>query len=161
MGLKVITNTPSPHLPPPSPTLILPHHSLSVNLSVHGVGGGAWQPLPLSLTPSPQTLSVSLPAHFSICSLHRAGRELSFFSSRGNWDSPTPSPYIYRPCKEPRNRFQAWRAGTTTLFDVPARQATQHGGIGSLELILGLVISLKIRARVDQSSTVTITILRR
>jgi hypothetical protein len=26
--------------------------------------------------------------------------------------------------KEPRNRFPAWRAGTTTLFDVPARQAT-------------------------------------
>ncbi len=25
---------------------------------------------------------------------------------------------------EPRNRFPAWRAGTTTLFDVPARQAT-------------------------------------
>ncbi len=24
--------------------------------------------------------------------------------------------------KEPRNRFPAWRAGTTTLFDVPARQ---------------------------------------
>jgi hypothetical protein len=24
---------------------------------------------------------------------------------------------------EPRNRFSAWRAGTTTLFDVPARLA--------------------------------------
>ncbi len=32
---------------------------------------------------------------------------------------------IYRPFKEPRNRLPAWRAGTTTLFVVPARQATQ------------------------------------
>jgi hypothetical protein len=31
---------------------------------------------------------------------------------------------ICRPFKEPRNRFPAWRAGTTTLFVVPARQAT-------------------------------------
>jgi hypothetical protein len=30
---------------------------------------------------------------------------------------------------------------------VPARQATQRGGIGSLELILGLLNSLKIRAQ--------------
>jgi hypothetical protein len=30
---------------------------------------------------------------------------------------------------------------------VPARQVTQPGGIGSLELILGLLESLKIRAR--------------
>jgi hypothetical protein len=27
---------------------------------------------------------------------------------------------IFRPFKEPRNRFPAWRVGTTTLFDVPA-----------------------------------------
>jgi hypothetical protein len=27
-----------------------------------------------------------------------------------------------RICKYPRNRFLAWRAGTTTLFDVPASQ---------------------------------------
>jgi hypothetical protein len=26
--------------------------------------------------------------------------------------------------KEPRNRFPTWRPGATTLFDVPARQAT-------------------------------------
>jgi hypothetical protein len=32
---------------------------------------------------------------------------------------------------EPRNRFPAWRACTTTLFDVPARQATEAGGIDS------------------------------
>ncbi len=32
---------------------------------------------------------------------------------------------ICKPFKEPKNRFPAWRAGTTTLFDVPARrQAT-------------------------------------
>jgi hypothetical protein len=31
---------------------------------------------------------------------------------------------ICRPFKEPQNRFPAWRAGTTTLFVVPARQAT-------------------------------------
>ena len=30
-----------------------------------------------------------------------------------------------------RNRFPAWRAGNTTLFDVPACQATQSGGIDS------------------------------
>jgi hypothetical protein len=29
-----------------------------------------------------------------------------------------------RPFKEPRNRFPAWRVGTTTLHIVPARQAT-------------------------------------
>ncbi len=33
---------------------------------------------------------------------------------------------ICRPFKEPRNRFPAWRAGTTTLFVVPVRQATVH-----------------------------------
>jgi hypothetical protein len=31
---------------------------------------------------------------------------------------------ICKPFKEPRNRFLAWRANTTTLFDVLARQAT-------------------------------------
>jgi hypothetical protein len=31
---------------------------------------------------------------------------------------------ICRPFKEPRNRFPAWRACTTTLLVVPARQAT-------------------------------------
>jgi hypothetical protein len=34
---------------------------------------------------------------------------------------------ICKPFKEPRNRFQAWRAGTTTIFDVPALQATYVG----------------------------------
>jgi hypothetical protein len=31
---------------------------------------------------------------------------------------------ICKSYKEPRNRCSAWRAGTTTLFDVPARRAT-------------------------------------
>jgi hypothetical protein len=31
---------------------------------------------------------------------------------------------ICKPFREPRNRFPAWRAGTTTIFVVPARQAT-------------------------------------
>jgi hypothetical protein len=31
---------------------------------------------------------------------------------------------ICKPVQEPRNRFPAWRAGTTTLLVVPARQAT-------------------------------------
>jgi hypothetical protein len=30
---------------------------------------------------------------------------------------------ICRPFKDPRNRYPEWRAGTTTLFDVPARYA--------------------------------------
>jgi len=38
---------------------------------------------------------------------------------------------ICKPFKEPRNRFSAWRAGTITLFDVPARQATWAAGIDS------------------------------
>jgi hypothetical protein len=53
---------------------------------------------------------------------------------------------ICKPLKEPRNRFPAWRAGTTTLFDVPAHQATWGGGIDSLESIPGLLKHLQIRA---------------
>jgi hypothetical protein len=33
---------------------------------------------------------------------------------------------ICRPFKEPKNPFPTWRVGTTTLFDVPARQVTVH-----------------------------------
>jgi hypothetical protein len=36
---------------------------------------------------------------------------------------------IGKPFKEPRNRFPAWQTGATTLFVVPARQATQAGEI--------------------------------
>jgi hypothetical protein len=35
-----------------------------------------------------------------------------------------PRACICKPFKEPRNRFQAWQTVTTTLFVVPARQAT-------------------------------------
>jgi hypothetical protein len=35
-----------------------------------------------------------------------------------------PRARICKPFKELRNRFPAWRAGTKTLFVVPARQAT-------------------------------------
>jgi hypothetical protein len=55
---------------------------------------------------------------------------------------------ICKPFKKPRNRFLAWRAATTTLFDLPARQATQAGGIGSLESIAGLLKRLQIRAQI-------------
>jgi hypothetical protein len=40
--------------------------------------------------------------------------------------NPKVGARICKPFKEPRNRFPAWRDGTTTLFDIPipARQAT-------------------------------------
>ncbi len=66
------------------------------------------------------------------------------------WDSaahgaPEIWARICKPFKEPRSRFPARRAGTTTLFDVPARLATKAGGIGFLEKIPGLLKSLQIR----------------
>ncbi len=51
---------------------------------------------------------------------------------------------ICKHFKEHRNRFLAWRVGTTTLFD---GQATKAGGIDSLESIPGLHKRFKIRAR--------------
>ncbi len=44
-------------------------------------------------------------------------------------EESTPPAYadrarIRKPFKEPRNRFSAWRADTTTLFDALAHQAT-------------------------------------
>ncbi len=53
---------------------------------------------------------------------------------------------ICKPFKEARNRFPAWHAGTTTLFDVPARQATEAGEIDYSESIPGLLKGLQIRA---------------
>jgi hypothetical protein len=53
---------------------------------------------------------------------------------------------ICRPFKETGNRFPAWRAGTTTLFFVPARQATYVGKIDSWESIPGLHKRQQIRA---------------
>jgi len=58
-----------------------------------------------------------------------------------------------RICKsfmEPRNRFSAWRAGTTTLLDVPARRAALTGGIASSESIPGLHKRLKIRPQYSE-----------
>jgi hypothetical protein len=41
-----------------------------------------------------------------------------------------PEPEYVNLFKEPMmNRFPAWRAGPTALFDVPAVQATEAGGI--------------------------------
>ncbi len=48
--------------------------------------------------------------------------------------------------KELRNQFLAWRAGTKTLIDVPARKATYSGGIASKKLITELLECLQIRA---------------
>jgi hypothetical protein len=58
-----------------------------------------------------------------------------FFSQQCTLQSPN-----YKPFKEPKNRFLAWRAGTTTLFDVTARQSPylytlRSPGIDSDELI--------------------------
>ncbi len=53
---------------------------------------------------------------------------------------------IFRPFKETRNRCPAWRAGMTTLFLVPARQASQPGEIDTSESIPGLHKRLQIRA---------------
>ncbi len=41
----------------------------------------------------------------------------------------SPEPEFVKICKGPRNRFLARRADTTTLLDVPARQATWAGEI--------------------------------
>ncbi len=58
---------------------------------------------------------------------------------------------ICQPVKEPRNRFPAWRAGTTTLFFVPACQATYKAGrIHSSESISGLHKRLQVRAQVAE-----------
>ncbi len=61
--------------------------------------------------------------------------------------STKPEPEFVNLLKEPRNRFPAWQAGTTTLFDVPAYQATKAAVVNSLESIPGLLNSLKIRAQ--------------
>ncbi len=46
---------------------------------------------------------------------------------------------LCKPFNEPRNDSQAGRAGTTTLLDVPVRQATLAADIDSLEVIPGLL----------------------
>ncbi len=55
---------------------------------------------------------------------------------------------ICKPFKEPRNRFPD---GTTTLLDVPARQATwEAGGVDSLESVPGLLKRLQILAQLGR-----------
>jgi hypothetical protein len=51
------------------------------------------------------------------------------------------SPY-FNAFKKPKNRFPAWRADTTSLYDVPARQ----GYIGWRNRFLGSLNILQIRA---------------
>ncbi len=53
---------------------------------------------------------------------------------------------ISKPFKKSRNWFQPWRASTTAIFDVMSRQATEAGGIVSLESIPGILTRLQIRA---------------
>ncbi len=54
---------------------------------------------------------------------------------------------ICKPFKEPMNRFSVWWAGTTTIFNLPARKATYAGGIDYLESIPGLLNHSQIRAQ--------------
>jgi hypothetical protein len=68
---------------------------------------------------------------------NRVGIELSYRPARA---------LFCRSFKEPRDRFPAWWAGTTTLFVLPARQAIARG-IDFSESILGLLKRLQIRAQ--------------
>ncbi len=63
--------------------------------------------------------------------LRKGLRQVTFFAAN-------PEPVSVDLFKEPRNRFPAWRACTTTLFVVPARQATQDVGVDSSESNPGL-----------------------
>ncbi len=54
---------------------------------------------------------------------------------------------IFKSSREPRYRFPAWRAGTTTIFFVPARQVSKACGIESSESVPGLHNRLQIRAQ--------------
>jgi hypothetical protein len=54
---------------------------------------------------------------------------------------------ICKSFKEPRNPFPAYRASASTLFVVPARQATKAAGVDSSESIPGLHKCLQIRAQ--------------
>jgi hypothetical protein len=57
--------------------------------------------------------------------------------------------YQPRPLYNCARIFQLDQEPSRKRVVVPVRQATQPGGIGSLESILGLLKSLKIRALVD------------
>ncbi len=92
---------------------------------------------------------------------NKAGSGAGFISQK--YGSEDPDPYqtitapellktpwarICKPFKEHRNRFPAWRAGTTTLLVVPARHASNAGGMQSSESIPGLLKRLQRRALV-------------
>ncbi len=78
------------------------------------------------------------------------GGEWLYLMSYFQWRKTKPAALLYwyserlytwwaricKPFQEPRNRFPAWRAGTTTLFVVPARHAIYAGGIESSKSIL-------------------------
>ncbi len=56
---------------------------------------------------------------------------------------------ICKPFREPRYRFLAWWAGTTTIFVVSAHQVTKACGIESSESIPELHNRLQIRAQLN------------
>jgi hypothetical protein len=77
---------------------------------------------------------------------HRNGKISWTVGKDGEEDVPRdPDPHT-ETRKEPRNRFPAWRAVSTTLSCVPARQAA--GGTDSSESIPGLLKRLQIRTLV-------------
>ncbi len=79
--------------------------------------------------------------HIVKCRLCVSQRKTVCFKQELSWA------WICKHFKEPRNKFPAWRAGTTTLFDVPTGPpGYKGGGFDSLELIPGLFRRLKIRA---------------
>ncbi len=67
---------------------------------------------------------------------------------------------ICKPLKEHRNRFPAWRAGTTTLFHVPARQASLNVYKFGLS-IFGLSCMVTMRLSSDTNLVSAISIGRR
>jgi hypothetical protein len=71
----------------------------------------------------------------------REARPVTPSLSRGRASTSTACPVhrarICKPFKEPRHRFPAWRAGTTTLYVVPARHV--HRQVESIPRIRFLV----------------------
>jgi hypothetical protein len=72
--------------------------------------------------------------------------ETKFILCSSKCDTNT-EPVFVKHFNEPMIRFPTWRARTTTLFDVPARQTTQAGGIDFLVSIPGILKRLQIRAQ--------------
>jgi hypothetical protein len=66
-----------------------------------------------------------------------------YYLSTGKTDT---EPVFLNLLSSPGIVYQPWRAGTTTLFDVPTRQPTQARGIDFLESIPVLLKRLQIRA---------------